>query len=148
LPRRTNLGSRRQNLRARSVIRLGKSFLPEKSGIRALRLSSSRRAMRATGPRPYCCIGWSSSTIRQFRELRLMEGRSLPDYVEAEFGVYLKCGRLEEAQRRYAADQHKAGFTSYPRWAQFRSTCTRMGTGACSCSRDESKCRAAITRCT
>ncbi|MEX2050656.1 MAG: hypothetical protein WD944_05380 [Steroidobacteraceae bacterium] len=44
-----------------------------------------------------------------FRALRLMEGRSLPVYVEAEFGAYLKCGRLEEGQRRYAADQHKAG---------------------------------------
>ena len=31
-----------------------------------------------------------------FREMRSMEGRSLPDYVEQELDTYLKCGRLGE----------------------------------------------------
>ena len=35
-----------------------------------------------------------------FRQLRSMEGRSLPDYVQQEFDAYLKCGRLEEGFQR------------------------------------------------
>ena len=31
----------------------------------------------------------------RFRELRAQTGWLLPDYVEAEFDAYLKCGRLE-----------------------------------------------------
>jgi hypothetical protein len=34
-----------------------------------------------------------------------MAGRSLPDYVEAEFDAYLKCGRLEEGLLRLRCAQ-------------------------------------------
>ena len=40
-----------------------------------------------------------------FRELRAEAGRSLPDYVEAEFDAYLKCGRLEEGFLRLRCEQ-------------------------------------------
>jgi hypothetical protein len=40
-----------------------------------------------------------------FRELRAEAGRPLPDYVEAEFDAYLKCGRLEEGFLRLRCEQ-------------------------------------------
>jgi len=40
-----------------------------------------------------------------FRELRAEAGRPLPDYVEAEFDAYLKCGRLEEGFLRLHCEQ-------------------------------------------
>ncbi len=40
-----------------------------------------------------------------FRELRAVAGRPLPDYVEAEFDAYLKCGRLEEGFLRLRCEQ-------------------------------------------
>ncbi len=40
-----------------------------------------------------------------FRELRAMAGRPLPDYIEEEFGAYLKCGRLEEGFLRLRCEQ-------------------------------------------
>lgn len=40
-----------------------------------------------------------------FRELRAAAGRALPDYVEAEFDAYLKCGRLEEGFLRLRCEQ-------------------------------------------
>jgi ribosomal protein S27E len=39
------------------------------------------------------------------RELRAMAGRPLPDYVEEEFGAYLKCGRMEEGFLRLRCEQ-------------------------------------------
>jgi hypothetical protein len=40
-----------------------------------------------------------------FRELRALAGRPLPDYVQAEFDAYLKCGRLEEGFLRLRCEQ-------------------------------------------
>ena len=43
-----------------------------------------------------------------FRELRAEAGRPLPDYVQAEFGAYPKCGRLEEGCLRVRCDACRA----------------------------------------
>jgi len=40
-----------------------------------------------------------------FRALRAEAGRPLPDYVEAEFDAYLRCGRLEEGFLRLRCEQ-------------------------------------------
>lgn len=40
-----------------------------------------------------------------FRESRAMEGRALPEHVEAEFDAYLKCGRLEEGFLRVRCER-------------------------------------------
>lgn len=41
----------------------------------------------------------------RFRELRAMEGRSLPGYIEEEFEAYLQCGRLEEGFLRVRCER-------------------------------------------
>jgi hypothetical protein len=40
--------------------------------------------------------------------MRAEAGRPLPDYVEAEFDAYLKCGRLEEGFMRLRGAGHTA----------------------------------------